>query len=660
MNMSIYIAVLSIFGVIIVGIYISKYRGLPIDVWKPGAAWTRALIYFVICNIFSALTGTLGTLLNQSIVIAEQLADYKWIALCIFCFIYIFFAYWILWARMTLTFDRKYYIGSEIFFGLLWGISMGQLLLSFYHLWNMTGIPGWGVYVFSFISMGAWQYFIQDYFWDVYVSPEHDTPKSIKLKTIVSHIPNVAICLGFLVIYENYLIYVALQTFALIATTIFQKFPAPWAKGHFHAPMTKPGLLGFPHGAGYSGKIDKAITKSIAVNCSKYSLNEAQYLEALEHLLGKPLPQVDTIFSDTFGAKIDSEKVTGVGLFNCGLMTLPPPILELKSLHQLGLRANKLTTLPEQILQLKSLQYLNLRDNQLRVLPEQILQLKSLQYLNLRYNQLIRLPESFGQLQSLQYLNLRGNQLSTLPEAIGQLTSLQNLQLKSNQLTTLPESITQLKSLKTLNLWKNQLTTLPESFGKLKSLQELSLNKNQLTNLPESFQQLQSLQALYLGGNQLTTLPEPILQLNLLQYLYLEGNQLTTLPESFGNLKSLQGLYIPRNQLASLPESFGQLKSLRILNLSNNQLTTLPKSFADLESLQILDLSNNKFTILPESMLQLKSIQSADLSSNTLTNLLEASLYPSKLNSIYIKDNPLDSKAKLFLKKLEEKGVEIN
>lgn len=41
------------------------------------------------------------------------------------------------------------------------------------------------------------------------------------------------------------------RIFALIATSIFQKFPSPWAKEDFHAPMTKPGLFGFPHGAGY-------------------------------------------------------------------------------------------------------------------------------------------------------------------------------------------------------------------------------------------------------------------------------------------------------------------------------------------------------------------------------------------------------------------------
>lgn len=240
-----------------IGVYIKYHKGILIDIYKPSAAWNRAIIYFLFCNIISVITGTFQVILTQPIASAEQLVDPFWIFLCVICFSYIFIAYWILWARMTLTFERKYFIGSEIFFGLLWGLSAGQLLLSFFHLWNMTGFPAWAVYLLSFGCMGVWQYFFQYYYWDVYVSPEHDTPRSIILKTLISHIPNVAICLLFLIIYNNYLIYVATQIFALVASSIFQKFPAPWAKEEFHAPMTKPGIFGLPGGTGYTGENKK-------------------------------------------------------------------------------------------------------------------------------------------------------------------------------------------------------------------------------------------------------------------------------------------------------------------------------------------------------------------------------------------------------------------
>lgn len=235
-----------------IGLYIVKYQTLPITTWKPGAAWTRAMIYFSICNLISIWTGTTETMVTQPLATLYQLSDPIWIVMVSLCFLYIFFAYWILWAKMTLTFDRKYYIGAELVFGIIWGLSTGQVLLSFYHVWNMTELPWWAVYLVSFVCMGLWQYVVHDYFWDVYVSPEHDTPKSIKLKTLVSHIPNVALCLLFLVLYENYWLYVFTQMFALVATTLFQKFPAPWAKGEFHAPMTKKGIFGLSRGSGFT------------------------------------------------------------------------------------------------------------------------------------------------------------------------------------------------------------------------------------------------------------------------------------------------------------------------------------------------------------------------------------------------------------------------
>ena len=249
-----YITSVVIFGIFMIIVYISKYRGLPINIWEPGAAWTRALIYFSFCNIVIVFSGTLEQLFKQPLIIVEQIINPFWVICCSFCFIYIFIAYWILWSRMTLTFNRKYYLGSEIIFGIIWGFSTGGLLLSFYNLWRLTNIPSWALYLLSFASMGIWQYFIQDYFWDIYVSPEHDTPRSIVIKTIVCHIPNVAISLGFLTIWNNYTIFIIFYIFALVASTIFQKFPPPWAKGEFHAPMIKPGIFGFPHGSGYLGE----------------------------------------------------------------------------------------------------------------------------------------------------------------------------------------------------------------------------------------------------------------------------------------------------------------------------------------------------------------------------------------------------------------------
>ena len=250
--MPIYIISLALCGLLLIVLYFLKHRNLPISIWKPGAAWLRAGIYFVVCNIISASTGTLAEILRQPIIESGQLSDPGWVVVCGICFIYIFIAYWILWARLTITFDRKFYLGSEIVFGIIWGLSTGQVLLSFYHLWQSASIPGWAIYLLSYVTMGLWMYVVQDYFWDIYVSPEHDTPRSIRIKTLVSHVPNVAICLFFLYTYGNYTLFVFTQTFALVAASIFQRFPAPWAMGQFNAPKTRPGLFGMPRGAGYT------------------------------------------------------------------------------------------------------------------------------------------------------------------------------------------------------------------------------------------------------------------------------------------------------------------------------------------------------------------------------------------------------------------------
>lgn len=144
---------MSIVALILISFYIIRYRKLPVTIWKPSVAWTRALIYFTFCNIISAITGTLEHMLNQPIATTEQLINPKWITFCVSCFVFIFIVYWILWVKMTLTFDRKYYITTGFIFGVMWGASMVQLLLSFYHLWNMISIPCWTIYLVSFICV---------------------------------------------------------------------------------------------------------------------------------------------------------------------------------------------------------------------------------------------------------------------------------------------------------------------------------------------------------------------------------------------------------------------------------------------------------------------------------------------------------------------------
>ncbi|MHA1945136.1 MAG: hypothetical protein ACXADW_03630 [Candidatus Hodarchaeales archaeon] len=47
------------------------------------------------------------------------------------------------------------------------------------------------------------------------------------------------------------------MTSVVFLDSVSQKFPSLLAKEHFHAPMIKPGLFGFPRGAGYQENVEE-------------------------------------------------------------------------------------------------------------------------------------------------------------------------------------------------------------------------------------------------------------------------------------------------------------------------------------------------------------------------------------------------------------------
>ncbi|MFX1256961.1 MAG: GTP-binding protein [Promethearchaeota archaeon] len=234
----------------------------------------------------------------------------------------------------------------------------------------------------------------------------------------------------------------------------------------------------------------------------------------------------------TLGVKIQKGHIVGLGLFNCGLTTLPESFNSFKFLKKLILRCNPLNKLPESIIKLMILEELDLSLTNLKILPK-----------------------SIGNLKRLKKLLLENNWLKTLPESIGNLTSLKILNLENNPLNALPKSFVNLISLKKLFLEtapfepKGYLIKLPKFFGNLKSLQELDLSSHKLRILPESFGSLKSL-----------------------KILDLYNNSFTTLPRFFGNLKSLENLNLENNIIRFLPDSLSNLKKIREINLKNNLL----------------------------------------------------------------------------------------
>ena len=75
--MIIYSVCIGVLGILLFIIYMSKYKGLPIDVWKPPVAWFRAIIYFCLCNFIMAASGTLEQVLSQQVNEYYRLFDFS-------------------------------------------------------------------------------------------------------------------------------------------------------------------------------------------------------------------------------------------------------------------------------------------------------------------------------------------------------------------------------------------------------------------------------------------------------------------------------------------------------------------------------------------------------------------------------------------------------
>jgi len=91
-------------------------------------------------------------------------------------------------------------------------------------------VPAWGAAVAAFLVLAMYQPNWHNIYWDHYIAPEHDTPMTQVIKATCCHIPNLAIMLTYLTLYENYLIFVLAQVVACTSASIGMRYPAPWAK----------------------------------------------------------------------------------------------------------------------------------------------------------------------------------------------------------------------------------------------------------------------------------------------------------------------------------------------------------------------------------------------------------------------------------------------
>jgi hypothetical protein len=238
---------------ILVAVYLIRHRHHPPDVYVPEAAWLRAGIYFGACCLVAAATGVVDVLLSDPITTLDQVADPAWWSWIVGLTLLVTVAYWGIWARYTLRFDRRLDVIPQIVFGVSWGAASGLLFLSFYHVAQAVGSTwaAWQVWLLAYTSIATWQWLWQDYGWDVYVSPEHDSPWSIKTKVLATHIPNITACLVFFALYGNHALFVVLQTWALVGASIAMRMPAPWSREVTPPATRSTGLFGLTRASGY-------------------------------------------------------------------------------------------------------------------------------------------------------------------------------------------------------------------------------------------------------------------------------------------------------------------------------------------------------------------------------------------------------------------------
>jgi len=196
--------------------------------YSPRRAWLRATVYFAACFVIAHFTGALASVLGQPLASMENLHDARWILFTLLCIAVEIWGYVYLWPRGTLTHGRQLYWSVVLTFGLIWGLSEGLLFLSVFVLALKFIASKFLVWLIAFLVIGTFIGLWHQFYWDIYVAPEHNILEWNLRKVLFGHTPNIVITLAYLTIYGNAGIFVLCQAFALLASTYFMRFPPFW------------------------------------------------------------------------------------------------------------------------------------------------------------------------------------------------------------------------------------------------------------------------------------------------------------------------------------------------------------------------------------------------------------------------------------------------
>lgn len=214
-----------LFAILVILIITLQNQKQKITGYSPHLAWIRAGIYFASCFILSILTGVFQTLISKPIATSENLSNVYWWIFTFICAAVIYIAYFIIWRRGTLTHGRELHKPSVLLFGLLWGLSEGQLMLSVWAIVEKFSSNILVIGLVSFLIISTFKGLWQSQYWDIYVSPKHNIPEWNLKKVLLGHVPNLIFTLTYLAIFGNAFIFLLLQTTGLMICTYYMHFP---------------------------------------------------------------------------------------------------------------------------------------------------------------------------------------------------------------------------------------------------------------------------------------------------------------------------------------------------------------------------------------------------------------------------------------------------
>lgn len=193
------------------------------DPYVAKVAWGRALAFFLFCLVVAVFSGGLDRFVTDAG--AQRVG--LWPVWAVVTTLVVVNGYVVVWPRGTFTEDRPRDPGTQAFFGIAWGLSMGLLFVSIHELvatigWSttVTGLVAWFL-IANF--QGLWH----QLYWDLKVSPPHNVTRWNVVKVAAAHVPNVSLSMVMLAHYGDARFLVTMQVIALTSSSLAMRFPPP-------------------------------------------------------------------------------------------------------------------------------------------------------------------------------------------------------------------------------------------------------------------------------------------------------------------------------------------------------------------------------------------------------------------------------------------------